>query len=79
MPSPVCMPCAQTMRPVGPAVVQYNAKSQSGGPYEQWHADVYQCPGCKTTVASGFGGSPSWRHNQGREGQEQAAVIVRER
>lgn len=68
---PVCVPCQRFYRmkksgyyftegmPVGheralPGTVQ----PERWKPYKVWVADLWECPGCGSTILSGFGASP---------------------
>jgi hypothetical protein len=73
---PVCVSCQQFYRRIktGVWVIEGmpacgksspppgTAQPESWRPYKLWHADLFECQGCKTRIIGGFGSEPVTEH-----------------
>lgn len=71
---PICVPCQRYFKPKKndfwftesmPAVDEATPGKESPEhwkPYKIWAADLYECPGCKAQILSGFAREPLREH-----------------
>ena len=65
MPTMVCVPCRVFFKVERNGVAfEEGFGNGEGKPYKLWHADLYQCPSCKTRVIAGLGAQAVAEHYQ---------------
>lgn len=72
--SVVCLDCKRFMRPAQQGV-QALELDYHKEPYILYHADLYECPGCRRQVLTGFG-NPTHMHTLGQEELEKSLKHV---
>ncbi len=84
MPRPVCVACQRKMvlDEMG-VTVEFQARAAARepfhleqGPYQQYRADLYRCPGCNALVAAKYGKEPSWEHHTDYEQRDTRPRVV---
>lgn len=72
MPNPLCVRCQVEFRPKKNGV--FVEEMAPFGSYKIWHADLWQCPCCKTEIVQGYAQQPIAEHYQ-KEYQEKLNLV----
>ena len=60
----ICVACRKFLRPKknGVLIEEMSPQGETWAPYQLWHADLWECPGCRVQVVGGFGFEPVSEH-----------------
>lgn len=61
---PICVKCQTELRPLENGIAVIDMAWQSPKPAAVIQADLYECPGCKAQIVSGFAEQPLAEHYQ---------------
>lgn len=59
---PVCVKCQVQFQKIKSGVSVIDMFSRPPRPYQIWMADLFECPGCKVRIVSGFADRPFAQH-----------------